>query len=387
MDRSDFDIMRIGYDARYLSHGIFGGVHTYVKLLVPAMIEHARDHDIFVYADTKRSFELDANAFPKNVTLRLLPYRNALSSILNDVTLQRQMEADKIEVAHFPANVGFAPKGTKAVVTLHDAINIMPLVEILRGHQKKLRTMTMMTYLHWMSTETVRRAQMLLTVSNEAKRTISKYTPFQPERIVAVTNGPDPKFKRIEDPALLNEVRTRYNLQQPFVLADGLKNPGVLTRAWKLLTPEVRDAHRIVFFSRRPDPPQTVLDAVSASQAHLLVRPSTEDLIALYSLAQAFIFPSWIEGLGLPLLEAMHCGAPVIASDRGSIPEVAGDAALFTDAEDENTLAQHITRVLTDAGARADMRMRGYARAATFTWPKTAERVMEAYRQAMTIAS
>ncbi|HHY57686.1 MAG TPA: glycosyltransferase family 4 protein, partial [Chloroflexi bacterium] len=139
--------MKIGIDARYLSHGLMGGVHTYLSLLAPALIERARGVEIFLYADNKARFELDAASLPSNVTVRILPYANALSAFKLDFTLRHAMAADGVDVAHFPANFGFAPPGARSVITLHDAINIMPLWEILWGHEKTPRTMALMTYL------------------------------------------------------------------------------------------------------------------------------------------------------------------------------------------------------------------------------------------------
>ena len=105
-----------------------------------------------------------------------------------------------------------------------------------------------------------------------------------------------------------------------------------------------------------------------------------QDLIALYSMAEAFAFPSWIEGFGIPLLEAMICGAPVIASDRGAIPEVVGDAGLLADAEDAAAFARHLSVVLGAPEQAQRLRARGFARAAQFSWPITAQQILRAYQ-------
>jgi glycosyltransferase involved in cell wall biosynthesis len=188
---------------------------------------------------------------------------------------------------------------------------------------------------------------------------------------------------RVEDTTRLEEVRSRHQLSKRFVLADALKNPGVLVKAWELLPETIRQTTQIVFFSRTPTPLPIVNEAETAGYARLLIRPSNEDLMSLYSMAEAFVFPSWIEGFGLPLLEAMTCGAPVIASDRGSIPEVAGDAALLSDADDAEKLAQHIEQVLTSTAETERLRQLGYARAAQFSWDKTAQKVLSAYDNAL----
>lgn len=377
--------MRIGVDARYLSHALMGGVHTYLSLLVPALIERARGAEIFLYADSKERFEIDAATLPSHVTVRTLPYTNALSAFKLDFTLRNAMAADGIDVAHFPANFGFAPPGTRSVITLHDAINIMPLWEILWGHEKKPRTIGLMTYLHFVSTLSVRRADLLITVSEHSKRAIVRRSGLPEDRVIAVKYGPAPIFQRIEDRAQLEEVRARLDVRHPFLLADGIKNPAVIARAWRRLPESLRASHQVLFFSRLLEPPAPVQEMVAAGHAQVLIRPSRSDLVALFNLAEGFLFPSLYEGLGLPPIEAMKCGAPVIASDRGSVPEVVGDAGIIIDAQDDAALAAHITRLLQDRAFHQELRRRGFARAEEFSWPKPADRILAAYRYALSL--
>lgn len=282
---------------------------------------------------------------------------------------------------HFPANYGFAPRSTRTIITLHDAINILPLREIIRGHQKSIRSIGMMSYLHFCSTAAVRRADLLLTVSAHAGREIAHHSGFDPQHIIPIPHAPTPDLRRITELAALMEIRQRHGLTQPFVLADALKNPATLVRAWHKLPQNLREDNIIVFFSRRHDVLPIVNEAVAAGHAKLLVRPSREDLIALYSMAEAFVFPSWIEGFGIPVLEAMTCGAPVIASDRGAIPEVLNNAGLLADAEDDSTFAQHITHILSNPDEIQRLREKGFIRAAEFSWQKTAQRILESYER------
>ncbi|MBX6771939.1 MAG: glycosyltransferase family 4 protein [Chloroflexi bacterium] len=371
--------MRIGIDVRYLSHGLVGGVHTYVRHFVPSVIALADDVEFILYADTKRPFELEQ--LPARVAIRLLPWRGPLSSLQHDLLMHRLMAQDRIDLAHFPANYGFGPAAARTVITLHDSINVLPLREIWRGHPKHPRTIALMTYLHLLTTRALRRADLLLTVSQYARQDIAARTGFDIQRIVAIPHAPTPDLRRVEDPAARDAIRRRLGIVGPFLLADALKNPTTVVRAWKLLPPALRQNRQIVFFSRRPDPPAVVTEAVAAGQARLLVRPARDDLIALYSMAEAFVFPSWIEGFGIPLLEAMTCGAPVIASDRGAIPEVAGDAALLAAADDADGIARHLAAVLTNPELAAYLRLRGFARAAQFSWERTARQILEVYQR------
>ena len=373
--------MRIGIDVRYLSHGLVGGIHTYLTHLVPTLIEQATEHQIFLYADTKRPFEL--HDLPSHVTVRNLSWRHPLSSVINDFFMWRQMARDRLDIAHFPANYGFGPSNARTIVTLHDALTILPLSITLRsrGQVMTLRNKALTVYLYVCSRLALRRARLVITVSEHARREIAQHSGFGIDRIVAAPHAPTPDMRRIDDPDRLADVRRRHTLPPHFVLADGLKNPGVLVRAWARLPDDLRADRQIVFFARRPNTLPIVQEAVAAGHAHLLINPSREDLIALYNLADVFVFPSWIEGFGIPLLEAMTCGTPVIASDRTAIPEVAGGAALLMDAEDDATLAGHLTRVLNSPDEARRLRELGLKRAAQFSWRNTAQRILDCYTQ------
>lgn len=370
--------MRIGIDVRYLSHGLVGGVHTYITHFVPALLAQAQAHEVVLYADTKRPFEL--NDLPPNVTLRLLPYSGPHSSLQHDLLMRRTMARDGLDVIHYPANYGLGPRGAGLVITLHDAINVMPLAEIIRGHRKDPRTIAMMTYLALMSRASLRRADLVVTVSAHAAGEIARYSGYDRARIVPIPHAPTPDLRRIGDAAALEAVRQRLALPERFVLADGLKNPAVLVRAWPLLPADLRRDVRLVFFARR-EPLPVVREAEAAGIARLLINPSRADLVAMYSMAEAFAFPSWIEGFGIPILEAMTCGAPVVASDRGAIPEVAGGAALIADAEDERAFAAHLATLLSDRAAAERQRERGLARAAQLSWQRTAAGILECYER------
>lgn len=369
--------MRIGIDARYLSHGLVGGVHTYVKSFISALLPISREHELLLYIDTKCPFELQS--LPPHVTVRSIPYGNAMRSLVNDGLLGRAMERDRLDVAHFPANVGIGPRDVPTILTLHDEINIMPWLDIVRGHPKNARTIGLMTYLHWLSTISAHRAARIVTVSDYARRQIIRYGKLAPERVVAIHSAPPPAVRRVDDALAWQTVKERYSIARPYVLADALKNPDVLVRAWDRLEPLLRENYQLVFFGRRPDVPDVVHQAVDAGSAQFLLRPEWDDLMVLYSNAQAFAFPSWIEGFGLPVLEAMTCGAPVIASDRGSIPEVAGNAALICDAEDDRALADLLRVVLTEPERAEMLRQLGYRRAAQFSWSRTAEQLLSCY--------
>jgi glycosyltransferase involved in cell wall biosynthesis len=372
--------MRIGIDARYLSHGLMNGIHTYLTNLIPALLTVASEDEIVLYADRKQPFELEN--LPPNAAVRYLPWRRAIDSVRNDLTFRGVIARDRLDVMHFPANYGLAPASVASVITLHDALNIFPLWEATRRDLKRPKTVAKTCYLQGLTRYAVRHATMLMTVSEDAKRDIVRHHAFPGERIIPIPHAPGPRFLAVPDAGHLAAVRERYQLPRQFVLADAFKNPAVLVRAWARLPNALRRAHQIVFFSRSPDVRPAVREAVERGDARLLIRPSEEELAALHRLAAAFIFPSWIEGFGLPILEAMASGTPVIASDRFAIPEVAGGAALLIDAEDDAMLAAYLMRVLTDPDEADRLRRAGKERAAMFSWPRSASMVLSVYHAA-----
>jgi glycosyltransferase involved in cell wall biosynthesis len=371
--------MRIGLDVRYLSHGLVGGVRTYVAQFIANLVELAVDDEIVLYADTKAPFELQD--LPSSVTVRLLPWSGPQSSVYYDLQMKKAMAQDNLDLVHFTGNYGFGPSGIPCVITLQDEINLLPLADIIRGHPKHPRVMMMMTYLHIMTKAAIRRADLVITVSDYSRRQILRYSRIDRQRIVAIHHACPSDISAVRDPVRLTDVRDRLDLHGSFILAEAFKNPAVLIRAWYRLPEKLRNQYHIVFFSRSPDVLPVVHEAIDAGFARLLIRPDRRDLSALYSMAAVFVFPSWIEGFGIPLVEAMTCGAPIIASDRGSIPEIVGDAARIIDAEDDCDLARHLSILLTDPEAAMDLRTRGFARAAHFSWKENVRQVLSLYQQ------
>jgi len=374
--------MRIGIDARYLSHGLAGGVHTYVSELIRSLIEIGNQHEFVLYADAKRPFDL--TDLGRHVVVRVLPWRSAWSSVVNDLRFASQLTRDGVEVAHFPANYGVGPGGCATVVTVHDALNLLPLRRTLWSHgsPQSARTRAMSAYLRWWTTRSAQRADLVLTVSEFSRAEIIRVTGLSDQRVVAIPHGPPRTGGSVTDPATLQKVRGAVGVHEPFVLADALKNPEVLLRAWARLSPDIRQNRTIVFFARHRDLFPAVYAAIEDGTARLVVRPSSEALAALYSMADAFVFPSWIEGFGLPALEAMTYGAPLICSTRGALPEVVGNAARLVAPDDAAGLARALAAVLTDPAERARLRQLGFERAKHFSWRTTAQCVLECYARA-----
>ena len=371
------DEIHVGLDVRYLSHGLVGGVHTYVYRLAQLLCRHGTPWRWTLYADAKAP--LDLTDAPSTVTVRVLPWRSGASSALNDLRVGAAMARDGVAIAHFPANYGFAPAGLPTVITLHDAINVLPLYRILCSHSKHPRTMLAMAYLHFATTAALLRNPTVVTVSHYSRDEILRRTGLPDDRVHVVYEAPDPAFRMLGR-EVAEELRERLSLRENVLLADAIKNPACALRAYRSLPESLRSRSSLVFFARRV-PSADVRAAAASGECTLLNRPTRHELVVLYNLADLFIFPSWYEGFGLPALEAMACGTPVIASNRGSLPEIVGDGGVTVDAEDHLAIANAINVQLSDVNRYGCLRASALARASAFSWAEATRLTMEIYAE------
>ncbi|GJG89163.1 hypothetical protein tb265_43440 [Gemmatimonadetes bacterium T265] len=236
----------------------------------------------------------------------------------------------------------------------------------------------------------------VLAISEHTKRDLLEaYPALAPERVTVTPLAADPAiFYPAADPARLAAVRAKYALPDgPYLLSLSTlaphKNIPRLLRAFaELVRAERVDDLRLVLAGARGggyDEILRELDQLGAVSDRIRFAGyvDDEDLAPLYSGALAFVYPSYYEGFGLPPLEAMQCGTPVITGDRASLPEVVGDAGLMVDPYDVDALAQALLRVYRDEALRAELSRRAVARAGTFTWARFAERTVAAYRAAL----
>jgi glycosyltransferase involved in cell wall biosynthesis len=238
----------------------------------------------------------------------------------------------------------------------------------------------------------LRRADQLLAISESSRQEGIRYLGYSAEACVNISTAADPHFKPVDVSIKREaEVRERYRLHKPFVLYTGgidhRKNIEGLIRAYSLLPKKLRCGHQLAIVCSIQTPSRTALETL-AKEKELKVDELVltgfvpeEDLLTLYNLCKAFVFPSWHEGFGLPALEAMSCGRAVIGANTSSLPEVIGrDDALF-DPMNDTAIAEKLTQVLTDDAFRLELELHGLEQAKQFSWNVSAKRAIAALEE------
>lgn len=290
--------------------------------------------------------------------------------------LRSQIEAD---LMHYPANFGPIHAAGGLVVTVHD-LSFMRHPEWFRADRA--------AYYRFAARRTARVARRLIADSQATARDIEEFLGFPSGRIDVIPLGVGTAFRPAAK-AACRMVREKYRLPADFFLYVGTmeprKNLPRLIRAWSRIAGEI--SQDLVIAGRhgwKTDALQKALTrSAYATRIHLPGFIAAEDLPALLTAAQVFVWPSLLEGFGLPPLEAMACGTPVLTSSTSSLPEVTGDAALLVDPDDEDALADALRALAGDKAIRDGFRAKGLVRAAQFTWKRTARMTIETYARAL----
>lgn len=378
--------MEVGIDALPLMGR--GGVSRHLTELLSALVAHDAGHRYHLFARVfrpaqRRRYREAARAFagPRLVWHRVfLPDRLLeLAWTRRDVVLPGTARCLRgLDV--FFATTGLAPAGVPCPIVgvVHD---LVPLrfpqwfgaeVRTVRARLERL----------------VARARLLLAVSEATRRELTELLGVPVERIRVVHHGIHPRFTAPAPERVAALLRAR-GIESPYFLHVGglgpVKNIGTLLEAVRIARERISTPHALVLAG---DPrwagglPADIERLGLGGAVRLLGFMDDETLPCLYAGATAVVLPSWWEGFGFPALEAMACGAPVLAARVGALPEVLGDAALFFAPDRPRELAEHLMRLGADAGLRRELAARGRARAPRFTWERAAAETLAVLEEA-----
>ncbi len=362
------------------------GIGTYIRSLAHALSA----------IDTEDRFTL-VSAFADVRTLAGLPerFRTAVYSrddhnYLDHFTFPAFLQSLSPDLVHIPLNRVPLLMPRPYVVTIHDMTTLL-------YEEKKISALRMMLR-RYRYRRGLRRANRVIAVSDATRRDVENMMGVPPERICRVYNAPDPGFLAppAEGPEEQERIMERYQINYPFLLYAGNirkhKNVPRLIEAFAVvhnqlaLHPVYRDLRLVIIGDTISEYP-VVRHTVIKSRVEQLVRflgfVPFETLRCFYQHAAAFVFPSRHEGFGLPPLEAMACGAPVITSNVSSLPEVVGDAAVLVNPENVFDIARGIKEVLLDDALRSELIRRGHEQTRRFSWERTARQVLEIYHEAV----
>jgi glycosyltransferase involved in cell wall biosynthesis len=382
--------MRIGLDARFLTHSQAGGFKTYTTNLVAALADLDSENDYIVYVDRT---PVDRDRLPRTANMRVCAVPGGWPlvgmPVREQYSLRRRIAADRLDLVHFLCNTATIGIRTPHVVTLHDRLQLAPQPFPMTPGAGSVHRWVVTAYSRQAIRPALTSAARVITVSRYEGDALAREHALVAERIVVTHEAPDPVFRYLTGPdreRARHEVDARLGVRPPFLIGVGYeprKQIPTLIRAFGVLAAAHPDLRLVIVAA--------ALDSHAAFQslAHttgagdrvsILGGVGLQDMASLYNLAEALVFPSIREGFGLPPLEAMACGAPVIARRATSVPEIVSDAALLLDSGDPDEWAAAIDQVRSRPELRDELVRRGLCRAASFSWRRCAEETLAVYR-------
>ncbi len=320
---------------------------------------------------------------PDPISNTQYPLSNTAKLWFEQVAFPLACRRSDLDLAHVPYFASPLFPTAPTVVTVHDLI---PLILPAYRGSLLVRVYTRLV------AAAARKADAIVTVSCASKRDIVRRLRVPPEQIHVTYEAAGEAFRPVGDEAQLAAIRQKYALPERYLLYlggfDRRKNVSTLLRAFALLVRKQQRV-RLVIAGKLPgrdscmfpDPRRLVRELGLEENVFFSGWVAEEDKPAVLSGAEAFVFPSLYEGFGLPPLEAMACGTPVIASDRSSLPEVVGEGGILLDPADVEALAEAMDMLLADDALRAELRQRALAQAAKFSWRRTALETLAVYRK------
>jgi len=377
--------MRIGIDYTAAVHQ-GGGIGRYTRSLVRALVALDTEHEFKLLVAGGMGQGEGLGPWPSNVSVRAIP----ISDRWMHVVWQRlrlpvpvQFITGPIELFHSPDFV-LPPVGrTPSILTVHDLSFLRVPQFFVEGFRE---------YLEGAVVRAVKQAGHILADSESTRRDLSELLAVDAERVTVIYPGVDERFRPVLDSGVLADVQERYKLPARFVLGLSTLQPrknfeGLVDAFGRLVS--AGDHSRaiagldLVVVGGEGWMFEGIMGNVGSrglgDRVHFLGHAADDDLPAIYTLAQAFAFPSWYEGFGIPVIEAMACGTPVVASDNSSLPEAVGKAGIMVDAKDTDGLARALMRVLTDPALRSRLVSAGFDQAKRFCWHESAKQLLGVY--------
>lgn len=359
------------------------GISRYSFNLLNALDRAPHEFDLDIFCNEPHAFA----QFPRlNVHLTRFQTTLPLLRILwEQFVLPLHLALDHFDLLHSLAFVSPVATQVRGVVTVYDLSFIL--------YPEYFRPLNRL-YLTWGTRRSVRLARRIIAISSSTRNDLMRLFNVPQDKIDVVLPGIEPNFLSNGDPNAVERIRAARNLPEHFVLFLGTREPRknipTLIRAFARVKRTLSVPHRLVIAGGRGWKDEaiqsTIIECGLENEVSLPGFVPPEELPYWYRAADAFVYPSQYEGFGLPALEALASGTPVITSDVSALPEAVGDAAIRVDPTNPDELANALTRVLTDRALRDELHVRGPIHASKFTWGRAADLTLQTYRRALGIA-
>ncbi len=369
--------MLIGIDASRSTAGRRTGTENYSLYLIRELLASTTGHRFRLYFNQAPPPGL----FPDKTEHRVFPF----TRLWTHLRLSWEMFRHAPDLLFVPSHVLPLVHPRCSVVTVHDLGYL---------YYPEAHTLSQNAYLRWSTRFNARSAAAILADSEATRQDLVRHCQISEEKISVVYPGRDETLTQISDPATVAGVRARYGLNESYLLYVGTLHPRKnlvrLVQAFNMIVQSPVSGFQspisnlqLVLAGQKGWLYDELLSKVRrlglADRVLLTGYVPRDDLAALLSGARAFVYPSLYEGFGLPVLEAMACGTPVICSNVSSLPEVAGDAALLVDPLDIEVLAQALHDVITDDGLGRELVARGYRQIERFSWRRCAQETLQVF--------
>ncbi|WP_339922126.1 glycosyltransferase family 1 protein [uncultured Cyclobacterium sp.] len=372
--------MRIGIEAQRIFRKKKHGMDMVALALIRNLQQLDTENEYFIFVNDTE----DPSAIKETSNFKIVPLSPAPYPIWEQKNLAKAIKTYHLDLLHCTSNTAPVSCSIPLLITLHDII-YLEKINLKEGTwYQRLGNI----YRRWNVPKVVKKAAMIFTVSHYEQERIVAHFGLENNEVQVIYNGVANHFK-IEDLQKQEAIRLKYDLPESFILFLGNTDPkknlrGVL-KSLAILEEKGIEHHDLVMPDFGKEVLITMLEEIKAphlvSSIHLTGYIPNEDLPAIYSAAKVFLYPSLRESFGLPILEAMACGCPVITSDTSSMPEVAGDAAIIVDPFNPAAISKAIQKSLSDSASRNMLIQRGFLRPPLFDYKKGALDTLSAYKE------